>query len=319
MFLTHVDEEGNSTPPVLIPNATAANRAVNIPEFVNIEYDDLQHIEVPAVDHYHHFQSARELLDAGKRDEAVVELRKALEVDPEVTRVHMLLGTVLIDLNRPEQAREHYERALSLDPSSPISYNGLGTLAVMEGRAGEANAAFLQAVERDPYFYPALVNLGALRLRQGQPAEALTYLERARAVRPRDPGVHRSLSQAYVLLGRTALGVKHLDHAAALDPKDVRSRTLLAWYLATLPEAELRDGQKALALAQQACEATEYQRPEPLDALAAAYAELGRYAEAVDTAARALALVEGRNSRMAAPLRARLALYREGRPYRAAP
>jgi hypothetical protein len=61
MFLTHLDEEGNSSPAILIEDSTAANRAVNIPEFVNIPQDGLMKIEVPATDFYRSYNVAWEL------------------------------------------------------------------------------------------------------------------------------------------------------------------------------------------------------------------------------------------------------------------
>ncbi len=50
MYLTHLDPDGNDSPPILIDNATAANRAVNIPEFVNIDPDGIEKIEVQVAD-----------------------------------------------------------------------------------------------------------------------------------------------------------------------------------------------------------------------------------------------------------------------------
>jgi len=50
MYLTHIDEQGNSSPAILIDNSTASNRAVNIPEFVNINPDGIDQIEVHVAD-----------------------------------------------------------------------------------------------------------------------------------------------------------------------------------------------------------------------------------------------------------------------------
>jgi len=50
MFLTHIDENGDDSPAILIENSTAANRAVNIPEFVNMKPSGIEHIDTPAVD-----------------------------------------------------------------------------------------------------------------------------------------------------------------------------------------------------------------------------------------------------------------------------
>jgi hypothetical protein len=63
MYLTHIDKDGNDTPPVLIENATAANRAVNIPEFVNVPADGFEKIDHPATDYYRVFDRAWDLAE----------------------------------------------------------------------------------------------------------------------------------------------------------------------------------------------------------------------------------------------------------------
>ncbi|MHC4985235.1 MAG: hypothetical protein ACYTFO_03675, partial [Planctomycetota bacterium] len=82
MFLTHIDDDGNDSAAILIPNATAANRAVNIPEFVNIGYDDLVSIQTPTVEYYRHYNLASDLRTAGRHEEAIAEYRRALEAEP---------------------------------------------------------------------------------------------------------------------------------------------------------------------------------------------------------------------------------------------
>ena len=68
MFLTHLDAEGRDSPAILIENATAANRAVNLPEFVNITPDSPLRIDVPAADFYRLFDRAWELAEKGRGD-----------------------------------------------------------------------------------------------------------------------------------------------------------------------------------------------------------------------------------------------------------
>ncbi len=86
MFLTHLDEEGRDTPPILIENATASNRAVNIPEFVNIAPETALKIEVPAADLYRQFDAALQLGEQGQWDAAIAAWRKVLEIDPITPR-----------------------------------------------------------------------------------------------------------------------------------------------------------------------------------------------------------------------------------------
>ena len=71
-------------------------------------------------------------------------------------------------------------------------------------------------------------------------------------------------------------------------PDDPRALTLLAWYLATAPIDALRDGPEAVRLAERACGIQRHSGPNALKTLAAAYAETGRYPDAVRTARRAL-------------------------------
>ena len=92
MYLTHLDENGQDSPAILIDNSTAANRAVNIPEFVNIPPDGLMNIDVPAVESYRLFDLAVDLTSAGKIDEAIVDWNKALELDPTDFRARNNLG-----------------------------------------------------------------------------------------------------------------------------------------------------------------------------------------------------------------------------------
>ena len=93
----------------------------------------------------------------------------------------------------------------------------------------------------------------------------------------------------------------------------------LAWAMATAPEASLRNGAEATELAQWAVKLSRGLEPIPLGTLAAAYAEAGRFAEAVKIADRAIALATARNDAATADaLRRQSQLYRAGSPYHAA-
>ena len=319
MFLTHIDEDGNDTPPVLIPNATAANRAVNLPEFVNIPYDGLEQIEVPAVEHHRHFFGGAGLADQARFREARSSVEQALAADPEFTRAHVFRGFLSLQLGEADVSQRAFERALALDPRSPAAYHGLGFSLAAQGHSAEAAAAFEKAIEVDPLYFPALRDLGLVQLQLRREGEALAHLKRALQIRPRDPAVHFHLHTAHLRLGELADAIRHLDHAAALNPDDVQARTLLAWYLATVPDEDLRMGEQAVELAREACEATEWKRPEPLDALAAAYAEVGDFERAVETATRALGLAEEGNKTLAREIAERRERYRRRQPTRVDP
>src|SRR6185369_16497274 len=103
MFLTHLDENGRDTPAILIENATAANRAVNLPEFVNIPPDGMLKIDAPVTDYYSFVDRASELMKKGLHPEAAAEWRKALELSPGEARAHNNLGVCLFSTGQIDE------------------------------------------------------------------------------------------------------------------------------------------------------------------------------------------------------------------------
>jgi serine/threonine-protein kinase len=100
------------------------------------------------------------------------------------------------------------------------------------------------------------------------------------------------------------------------DPEYAAAFNNLASLWATCPLAEVRDGRRAVEYATRACELTAWAEPGCLDTLAAACAEAGDFAAAVKWQAQALEDREWRQQHEG-PARERLALYQEGKPYRA--
>ena len=87
-----------------------------------------------------------------------------------------------------------------------------------------------------------------------------------------------------------AQAIEAYQMAAAFDPNNDRVLSRLAWLLATCPQDECRSGEAAREYGTQACEVTRWQDPLCISALAAAHAELGQFAQAVELQRRALAL-----------------------------
>jgi tetratricopeptide (TPR) repeat protein len=106
----------------------------------------------------------------------------------------------------------------------------------------------------------------------------------------------------------------------AAKPDQPEALNNLAWLLATSPDAAVRDGAEAVRLAEQGCRLTDYKQAQMLGTLAAAYAEAGRFTEAVTTAQKAIELARaGGDMQFAAANAQLLSLYRAGRPYHEPP
>jgi tetratricopeptide (TPR) repeat protein len=118
-------------------------------------------------------------------------------------------------------------------------------------------------------------------------------------------------------MGRVDEAVSELQQVLARKPNDAEAQKNMAWVLATWPEARIRDGAKAVELAERANELTYNRDPIIGTTLAAAYAETGRFAEATRTAEAALQKAEDSgNTALAGAIRAQLLLYRSGQPFR---
>ena len=138
MYLTHIDEEGNDSPAILIDQATAANRAVNLPEFVNIPQDGIVAIATPAIDMYKKFDQAAELGEKGQYEAAIAEWRELLATNPDDARIHNNLGAALQKSGRYAEAIPEFEKALELNPQYHTIYYNLGRTLLAAGRPDDA-------------------------------------------------------------------------------------------------------------------------------------------------------------------------------------
>jgi hypothetical protein len=126
MFLTHLDTQGNDSPAILIDNSTAANRAVNIPEFVNIPADGMMKIDVPAAESYRLFDLASDLTAKGQLEAAIAEWRKVLELDPRNAQAQNNLGNALLWQGNLAEGTAHLQKAREVDPDFNPSQSDFG-------------------------------------------------------------------------------------------------------------------------------------------------------------------------------------------------
>jgi Flp pilus assembly protein TadD len=283
MFLTHIDEEGNDSPAILIENSTAANRAVNIPEFVNIPRDGLLRIDAPAAEFYRLYDLAYALGEKGQVDAAIAE----------------------------------WHRALKLDPKDAKALNNLGGLLLRQGKMDAAVAYFRQALESNPDLIDAHNNMGLVLMNRGQVAEAGQHFRESLRVAPESLEARVNLGGVHLLQGKFAEAVGELREALRLAPGSLTVLSNLAWLLATCPDVSVRNGAEAVTLAERAAEISQRLDPVILDSLGAAYAEAGRFPDAIRATQQALDLAGPRNDpAMSAALKSRLALYQARRAYR---
>ena len=148
------------------------------------------------------------------------------------------------------------------------------------------------AVQMDPAYASAHNNFGNALLDKGRAAEAIVQYREALRIRPGDGIAHINLGIALQKSGQPAEAIAEYEKALALQPNHPEALTDLAWLLATCPQAPLRDGPKALALAQKADAQTGGNSPMALHSLAAALAETGQFEQAIKTVQKAINLAQ---------------------------
>ena len=286
----------------------------------------------------------------GRFDEAIENYRRATQINPTFAEAQYNLGTTLAAQGQFEEAIQHFRRAVKINPNSPEAQYNLGNILASQGRYQEAIESFSQTIEINPNDFKVLYNLGNALAAQGRYQEAIENYRRAIQINPNFPEALDNLGNALATQGRFEEAIEsfgqaiqanpnhpetflHLGmaldqtgrirEAAAqyrkalkLNPDLVGALNNLAWILATSPEDDLRNGAEAVQLSERACELSHYQEPLLVGTLAAAYAEAGRFPEAVATAEKAeqlaaktgLTAVAGKNRQL-------LELYRAGKPY----
>jgi tetratricopeptide (TPR) repeat protein len=291
------------------------------------------------------------LLKLGKPDEAMAQYRKALETTPEDTRILNNLGIVLAITGKNDEAIARYRKALEINPAFADARYDLGAALAGQGKFDEAIIQYRKALNINPSYAKASFGLGKALLHQGEVDAAMGCFQKARTLKA-DP-LSRWLAVGDELLDdhawdeaivcyREAIKINPRSAEAcanlglALSKKGAIKETIacwqeslkdnpdqpglqngLAWLLATSPDASLRNGAKAVTLAQQANQSTGDNNLIVLHTLAAAYAEVGRFEDAATTARGALVLAEVQNDdALAAKLPAEIKLYEANRPMR---
>ena len=318
-FLTHIDEDGNDTPAILVPSCTAANRAVNLPEFVNAPYDGIERIEVPAVKHHVHTQAGQRLVEEKAWPRAIAALEKAIEVEPTFVRAHVLLSYALMQVGRYETAVLHAVRAAEIEPRNPTALFNAEVCFLNLGRPHMAIRYLKRLIDVAPE-YPQAKQDMVLARREARGLEyEIAKLEREVAARPRDAGLQQRLSDLYVKAGRLEDGLKHLETSIEISPRNLMAVVNLAWLLATNPDDAIRDGKRAVEVAEKAVALTGSGDPAILAVYAAALSEAGRQKEAVAAAEKALGLAKRVSLKLAAEIDKRLRQQRRGEPIRGIP
>ena len=292
--------------------------------------------------------------EQGDLDRAIQLLKQSAAATPQPpARVLFNLGTALKRKGILDQAESMFLAATKANPGLAAAHEQLGLLYAASKRYPLAVKSFEMAAELQPKNLQHRFNQLTAMIQQGLLDESLNLLETIVAQHPAHPKVDLYLGEVYEKQGRPDLAIDALRRIVdrepggaklwfriaqleeritnwqgalqayrsilKLAPEDPIISSRVAWILSTAPDETLRNGETAVPIAEKAAKSTNHTNPLVLDALAAAYAETGNFARAIEVASLGLKLVVAdNNTSFAKKIESRIERYRKHQPYRSA-
>jgi tetratricopeptide (TPR) repeat protein len=256
------------------------------------------------------------LAEQGKFPEAISNCQTALRLDPRLAEPHGTIGFALMQQGQVKEAIEEYRTTLRLRPTYASAHYDLGNALARQGQMEEAAAHYEQAIRFGIGSADAHNNLAYILVRLHKLDAAVAEFKAAISLQPEMWQALYGLGDTLSRQDRYGEAVAAFSEAVRARPDFVEALNRLAWLLATNPEARLRDGAQAIALAGKACRLSNYSQPIMLRTLAAAHAEAGQFGEAIAAAekARSQALSGGQNE-LANRIEELLTLFRAGKAF----
>ena len=210
-----------------------------------------------------------------------------------------------------------FTHTLAVTSNNDVALNNLGIIFLDKGQLDDAIPKLQAAIDLRPENAPAHDNLAKALLRKGEVAEAMVHYRKFLELQPASVEARNTLGTALIQQGHVKEAIDQWQEALAIQPENGNAASNLAWVFATCPEDSIRDKARAAELGERALRISGGKIPMIYKVLAAAYAENGRFADAVETAQRGAELATSQgNPTLAAELASNIALYQTGTPLR---
>ena len=210
-----------------------------------------------------------------------------------------------------------FTHALAVTRNNDVAENNLGIVFLQRGQLDEAISRLQAAIDLRPENGPAHNNLAKALLQKGRLAEAMVHYRKFFEIEPENVEARNILGTALIQQGRIREAIEQWQEAQAIEPENGNAASNLAWVFATCPDDSIRDGRRAVELAEKALRISGGKIPMIFRVLAAAYAEDGRFSQAIESAQRGADLATSQGiSGLAAELQSNIALYQAGTPLR---
>jgi len=210
-----------------------------------------------------------------------------------------------------------FRHALAVTTNNDVAENNLGIVFLGQGKLDEAISLLQSAVDLRPDNSPAHENLAKALLQKGQVADALVHYRKLLDLQPDNMEIHNIVGTVLVQQGRVQEGAEEWQKVLLVEPDNGNAMSNLAWVFATSPDQSIRNGPRAVQLAEQAVRLSGGRIAILFRTLAAAYAENGQFSDAIQTAERGIQLANSQgNAGLANELQANTVLYQQQQPLR---
>jgi tetratricopeptide (TPR) repeat protein len=234
LFLTHIDENGYSSPAVLLSQFTSSDRAANIPEFIDTKPYAIKKINEEFLNDYSFLRAGNAFFRAGDADNAIQEYQKTLELNPNNAEAYLKLGFLFYNVKQMhKEGIEYYYSAFKLKPNDPRILHDLGMALLHQRKLDEAIKYLSEALRRMPngldMQYSAVnmhYNLGRAFLFKANSKEAVVHLSKVVNLAPNHAQAHYWLALALADQEQFDLTVEHYSKAIQLNPSVDTSATL---------------------------------------------------------------------------------------------
>lgn len=255
----------------------------------------------------------------GDYDKAIADLNKASESGAlsreDLSKTYCNRGLAWYNKGDLDKAVADYTKAIELDPKYTRAYFNRGLARGNKGDLNKAIADYTKAIEIDPNYAKAYYNRGLVWMEKGDDDRAITDFTKVIEINPDYAATYYNRGKTWRKKGDNGKAVADFTTAIEINPKFAEVYNDLAWLMATCPAGTYRDGTRAVELAEKAV--TLIDATGCLDTLAAAYAEAGRFQDAITTQEKAITKLKQEGETKDLPeFEERLSSYKAGKPWR---
>lgn len=221
LYLTHIDENGNDSPSILLESMMIQNRAANIPEFVNRRFDDFNKINERFIDNDNYAVArGEEKLRVGDIDGAIKEYDKAIALDPKDDISYNSRGIIKAQAGRFQEAIADFKKVLELKPNSFYAYYNMGNAKILMGDYKGAIEDLDKSIKMNPQGAKQYYSRGEAKFDMKDFEGAIKDFNISLQLNSQNPDAYSMRASAKYNIGKYGEAIEDFDKSVELNPKD---------------------------------------------------------------------------------------------------